>query len=79
MSQLTEEERRATAEAQLLDVVCGYGGATIVAGPTLLEMVGKLTDEAEALARRGLLTTIPEHEQAPGPKVEGPGARCPRC
>lgn len=51
----SEPDRRCNVTGRLLEVVSGYGGETILAGPVTQRMVEELSDAAEALARDGYL------------------------
>lgn len=53
--ELSEEERRLNVTSRLLAVVSMFGGQYIVASPQMNDMVEKLADAAQELARRGLL------------------------
>lgn len=52
---LNEPDRRENVRGRLLSVVSSFGGQTIVAGEQMEQMVARLADEAEALARDGYL------------------------
>lgn len=58
--EISEEDRRLTVESMLRARVASYGGEIIVYGERMEQMVRDLADQAEDLARQGLLPAVDE-------------------